>query len=218
VFIRIAAVVLTCTALCATARAELTAFWRHNPITPAAIVDDPALVGMQSWSVMVTLDGHWLYAGARLTLPSGSTFYRNANGGSHRPSAADIAAHPALAFHTYVTSPHTHIVFGHPTPTVLAGFPDPPISFGGAQDSVPGTFSILWGHLETVVYPTPPGTYEILRVTFPLGVLPVSHPANHTEMSLPTEVATIPSIPEPASALVVGIAALSFSWRRFRAP
>ena len=184
----------------ATAHADLTAFWRNNPITPEAIADDPVLAGMQSWSVLVTHDnGYWVSAGARLTLPSGLTFYRNALGDDLRPSPAAIAQHPALAYHTYVTSPH-HIFNPFYSPSVLGPFPEsqPPTSFGGGSDPLPGTFSVSWGHPETVVYPTPVGTYEILRVTFPNQTVPVVHPQSRTWTTNPEQMAVITAIPEPA--------------------
>ena len=137
-------------------------------------------------------------AGVRLTLPTESFFYRNPLGADVRPSPTAIAAHPALAFHTSVTSPHH--AFVSRSPSILGSFPenDPPTSFGGAFDRVHGTFSVSWGHPEAVTYPTPVGTYEILRMTFPVEVLPVVHSQSQTWTIAPDQMANIPSIPEPA--------------------
>jgi hypothetical protein len=216
----ISTITATCFALaaCSSARAELTAFWRHNPITPEAIADDLALAGMQSWSAMITHDnGYWVSAGARLTLPGGSVFYRNALGSGVRPRAADIAAHPALAFHTYVTSPH-HTLSGLRSPSILGPFPEnePPESLGGAGDPVPGRFSVSWGHPEAVVYPTPVGTYEIFRVTFPLGTFPIVRSESTTSTTNPDQAASIPAIPEPAHVTWLAAGALTMGRRRGR--
>jgi hypothetical protein len=217
---RISTIIAICIALaaCSSARAELTAFWRHNPITPEAVADDPALAGMQSWSVMITHDnGYWVSAGARLTLPSGSVYYRSALGGDVRPRSVDIATHPALAFHTYITSPH-HTIAGSRSPSVLGSFPEnePPASLGGAGDHVPGRFSVSWGHPEAVVYPTPVGTYEILRVTFPLGVFPSVRPDSQTWTTNPDQGATIPAIPEPTHVIWLCAGASMMRRRRVR--
>ena len=206
------------TGLIAPARGALTAFWRHNPITPEAIADDPALAGMQSWSAMITHDnGYWVSAGARLTLPSGPVFYRNPLGSEVRPSAANIAAHPALAFHTYVTSPH-QTLSGTRSPSILGPFPENelPASLGGALDPVPGRFSVSWGHPEAVVYPTPVGTYEIFRITFPLGLFPVVRSESLTLTTNPDQAATIPAIPEPAYVSWLASGALIMRRRRER--
>ena len=105
----VAIVIVLCGGLvvCSTARADLTAFWRNNPITPQAIADDPALAGMQSWSVMVAnTEGSFRLAGLRAVLPEGHNFYRNPLGENTRPSSLLIGLHPALEFDTYITSPH----------------------------------------------------------------------------------------------------------------
>lgn len=191
------------------AQADLTAFWQHNPITPQAISNDPSLANMQSWSVMIThTNGYWTSAGARLTLPAGFNFYRNPFGGSTRPSLAAINANPALEFHTYITSPHQ--IFGNHSPSVINGFPDGTVSFGGPLDSIPGIFSVSWGHPEATNWPTPVGTYEIMRGTFPMGVLPTLHAQSRTSVVVPDQTAFIPSIPEPPIlGLAVAAAALT---------
>jgi hypothetical protein len=190
-------------AVCSIARADLTAFWRNNPITPQAIANDPTLAGMQSWSVMVThTDSYWHFAGARLTLPAGSTFYRRPFGGNFLPSASAIAADPALAFHTYLTTPH-HIVGNH-TPAILTGLPlKEPVSLGGPSDPLPGVVSAIWGHPEAVNHPTPVGTYEVLRATFPNGVLPDVHPGSFIMTRNPDQTVRRASIPEPSAAAVM---------------
>jgi hypothetical protein len=202
-------------ALSASVRADLTAFWRHNPITPEAIADDPMLAGMQSWSVMAaTDDGLWLSAGLRATLAPDVHFYRNLNGGSFRPSVAQQAAHPALAFHTYVTIP---VQLGG-LPVILGGYPDTSgqHSFGGLFDSIPGTFAVLWADAAGPSI-HPPGTYEIARLTFPFGILPEIHPQSQASQVGPKQTVPIPTtVPEPA-ALTLATALLTLS-RRAAAP
>lgn len=158
-------------------------------------------------------DGYWHEAGARLTLPPVNTFYRHPLGGRFLPSAAAIAAHPALAFHTYVTTPHQ--IVGNHVPTILTGFPPKePVSFGGPSDPLPGIISVTWGHPKAINYPTPVGTYEILRATFPIAVLPDVHPESHTRTGWPNEPVQIPNIPEPATLVVMLGLGLGFSLRR----
>lgn len=175
-------------------RADLTAFWRNNPITTQAIFNDPTLAGMQSWSVMITnTSGFWVSAGLRAALPTGNNFYRNPLGGDFRPSASLINANPALAFHTYVTEPRTF----NSGLAVLGGFPEgQQVSFGGPLDAIPGTFSVAWG--DVFGKPHPAGTFEIARLTFPTGMLPIVHPQSQTRTAVPDQMAFIPSIPEPA--------------------
>ena len=92
----IAAICFALTAFGAPARADLTACWRHNPITPEAIADVPALAGMQSWSAMVTnTDGLWASAGLRAVLPGALTFYRHPVGGLFRPTISQQNSNPA---------------------------------------------------------------------------------------------------------------------------
>jgi len=187
------------------ARGAVTAFWRANAITAQAIANDPALAGMQSWSVMVTnTQSDFISAGARAVLPAGSTFYRHPLGGIVRPTQAQIAANPALEFHTYVTSPQQAV--GRSEPSWLGGFPDgQPHSMGGASDPIPGTFSLSWGQPQAVVWNIPPGTYEVMRATFPIGVLPQVHPQSVAYYLLPEEGALFPQIPEPAASLLLAL-------------
>jgi|SRR5688572_25929859 len=184
--------------VCLPARAELTAFWRNNPITPAAIADDPTLAAMQSWSVMVAnTEGMWGATGLRAMLPTTEVFYRNTSGNNTRPSAAQIAGHPALAFHTYITSVHD-LGGGLNSPTILGPFPEnqPPVSFGGPADAIPGTFSVTWGDPFGRLHA--PGAYEYARLTFPAGMLPTIHPQSLALYYNPQQTVLIPtSIPEP---------------------
>jgi hypothetical protein len=191
--------VIAFTALCAAARADLTAFWRHNPITPEAIADDPVLAGMQSWSVMVTnTDGLFASAGLRAVLPPSSTFYRNINAGNFRPTAAQQLQHPALTFHTYVTAPdETNVI-------IVGGFPQPlpPASFGGPFDPIPGTFSVSWG--DPIGLPTyGPGTYELARLTFSVTLLPTIHAESNALYFSPTQQTVLIPVNLPESEAVV---------------
>ena len=155
------------------ASAALTAQFVQNTITQAAIAADPALANMQSWSLMATnTDGHWASAGVRLTLPAGYVFYQVPEtrfGGNTRPSAGLLGLFPDLEFDTYVSSARNQ--FGLNPPAILGPYPenDPPLSFGGATDPVPGRFSVSWGDPQAASGPGP-GTYEILRITFPQSV------------------------------------------------
>ena len=202
--------VFLASAIASSARAELTAFWRNNPITPEAIGDDPALGGMQSWSVMVTnTNGLFASAGLRATLPPENRFYRNQHGGAFRPTPPQVTEHPALTFHTYVTAPRQTggllAVFG--------GFPDvaSQASFGGPLDLVPGTFAVSWGDADPNSWP--PGTYEIARLTFPVGVHPLVHPQSVTYYIAPDQNTLLPTvIPEP-SAVVFNVMGLALLFR-----
>ena len=206
-------IVLGLMSLCAAARAGNIVFWRHNPITPQAIASDPALAGMQSWSLVTTYtEGDFAAAGLRATLPSGSVFYRHPQGGYSRPSLVQQSAIPALEFHTYVTQPRQSINTGQSPPTILGGFPetDPPspASLGGTLDTLPGTFSVIWGNPQPSQGP-PPGTYELARLTFPPGVLPAVHPESLVALILPDRILPIPAtVPEP-TALGMLIVAMS---------
>jgi hypothetical protein len=82
------------------------------------------------------------------------------------PSAALVASFPGVEFDTYVNDPTGN------TTGVLGGYPaSPSASFGGTSDLIPGTFSVSWhGPLGGA---TQLGTFEIARLTFPLGALPV---------------------------------------------
>jgi hypothetical protein len=71
--------------------------------------------------------------GRSLHEPLGTRFTANGHGNDFRPSASQIAANPALAFHTYLTSPHQ--IFGNHIPAILTGFPlKTPVSLGGPTD------------------------------------------------------------------------------------
>ena len=173
----------------------------------AAITADPALSNMQTWDLMVTYDaGDWGSAGLRAQLPAGNTFYRSTNSGITKPEV--IAAN--REFWTYVSAPRdngeSNVV------QVLSGFPaGEPTSNGTANGTnIPGLLSAAYGDLVV----DPPGTYQIARLTFPLGVLPTiqtgSDPAtaSHTTALNPQAVAFIPQIPEPASLGLVAVAGL----------
>ena len=208
----IAVAVFMSLGVCPLASAELTAFWRNNPITPQAAADDPALAGMQSWSVMVTnTSGFWASAGLRAQLPTGRNFYRNPFGDQFRPSTSAINAHPALEFHTYVTEPRTF----NSGLVVLGSFPDTsqPASFGGPTDTFPGTFSVAWGDVFAKSHP--PGTFEIARLTFPADTLPVIHPKSRTEYVDPGQVILLPTtIPEPSFSMLWAVVTTSLVVRR----
>lgn len=202
---RIIAVVGTCIVLgvCLRVRAELTAFWQNNPITPQAITDDPTLANMQSWSVITTnTEGFFATAGLRAVLPSAGTFYRHRDGGDFRPTIAQQNTHPALAFHTYVTQPAHNPITGIAPPSILGGFPfGEQLSFGGSLDGIPGTFSVAWGDPSGHTHPA--GVFEIARITFPTGILPTIHPESQVSYTPPVQTTLIPtSIPEPAVARI----------------
>jgi hypothetical protein len=200
-------VLLSTLLTCTSARAALSVFWHNNSITPQAIANDPALSDMQSWSLMVNNDeGSFSTAGLRATLPSGNRFYRNALGGFSRPAAPEIASNPALEFHTYVTSPHDG-GGGSNAPSVFGPFPvnQPPQSFGGPNDPLPGVFSTSWGHPTQPVI-QPPGTFEIVRLTFPKFGEPLIDPESYAAYIAPNQTILLPArIPEPGAMVVVAI-------------
>ena len=204
-------VALTLLLSAASARAELTAFWRHNPITAAAIAADPQLAGMQSWSLIVTnTSGRWTGAGLRATLPSGAVFYNTPParlGGWTHPNPSSYSSFPDLEFDTYVSAPRNQA--GADPPSILGSFPEnqPPLSFGGPGDELPGTVSVSWADPRGLSHPV--GTYEFARLTFPLGVLPAVHPQSVVQYVLPEQALLIPTtIPEPPA---VGAAAVAFA-------
>jgi hypothetical protein len=192
-------------------RAELTAFWRNNVITAPAIAADPQLAAMQSWSLLVThTSGYWASAGLRATLPTGQTFYNTSasRGGSEtHPRPASISVFPDLEFDTYVSAPFNQL--GSNPPAILGPFPEsqPPVSFGGPSDPVPGTISANWGDPFGQLHT--PGTYEYVRLTFPASVLPEIQPQSIVWYVAPDQMISIPTtIPEPAA---VGPALLAVS-------
>jgi hypothetical protein len=199
-------VVVTFIAVAPTARAELVAFWRHNPITPQAIAADPQLAGMQSWSLLVTnTDGPWDWAGMRATLPTGLPFYNtppDRRGGWTHPNPGDITMYPDVEFDTYVSGPRNQS--GAEDPAVFGPFPEnqPPLSFGGPSDPLPGTFSVTWG--DPTGQPHAPGTYEFARLTFPRNAVPEIHVQSFVAFVVPDRTILIPrTIPEPTAAAVV---------------
>jgi hypothetical protein len=200
-----------------TASAAITATWVRNTITPAAITNDPLLANMQSWSLNVTTDGNWASAGLEAILPAGSTFYNPALGGNTRPNPAIVAAFPSIEFDTYVSAPADTGSGG--APAILGFFPEAPGTgdFGGTS----GRFSVSWGDLVEDA----PGTYQIARLTFPLGVIPnvrnldpdpnQVNPSRTSQVNPASDV-VIPDIPEPASLGLVAAAGL-LGLRRRRA-
>ena len=48
---------VACAATATSASGAITAHWRQNFITPAAIASSPVLANMQSWSLMAVTDG-----------------------------------------------------------------------------------------------------------------------------------------------------------------
>jgi hypothetical protein len=189
----------------AAARAELTAFWGNNVITAPAIAADAQLANMQSWSLIVTHpSGHWASAGLRASLPSGLTYYHTPparGGGNTHPTPAMISTYPDLEFDTYVSSARNQ--FGEHPPAILGAYPEsPPASLGGADDPIPGRFTVAWGDPQATSGPGP-GTYEVLRLTFPQGALPAVYPFSQTNQVKPDMGVLIPSIPEPGTAILL---------------
>jgi hypothetical protein len=209
------AMAIACGAMATSASAALSAFWQNNPISAAAISNDPLLASMQSWSLMVThTDGDWASAGLRATLPAGRTFYQHSLGGNTKPNPAFVSLFAGLAYDTYVTSPLDTGTSG--APAIIGGHPASPTSdFGGTT----GVFSVSWGDTST----NQPGTYEIARLTFPQDVLPTifregnppSLPnTSNTSQVNPDATVFIPDIPEPASLGLVAAAGLLALRRR----
>jgi hypothetical protein len=201
--------------------AALTATWVPNTISQAAITVDPNLANMQSWSLRVTnTDGHWASAGVRLALPTGNAYYQTPaarGGGDTHPNPVFFNLFPELEFDTYVSSARNQI--GLNPPAILGSYPenDPPLSFGGATDPVPGRFSVAWGDPQATSGPGP-GTYEILRITFPRSV---STPVGFVETSQVAPDSTIGfSVPPPephAMGLFFVAAAAAIRARHYRA-
>jgi len=207
--------VFLASAIAGSARGELTAFWRNNPITPEAIADDPVLAGMQSWSLMASnTDGWWASSGLRAVLPSGYTFYRNSQGGSFHPTAPQVSAHPAVEFHTYVTSPHNQ--GGANAPVLLGPFPQnmPPQSFGGSSDALPGTFSVAWA--DPVGHKHVPGTFEIVRLTYPATLSPTVHPTSSVDYVNPEQTVLVPTTIPECHCLAAALGVLLIRLRRRR--
>jgi len=193
---------IVCAATAGSASAAITAFFRQNPITPAAIAASPALANMQSWSLMVNTDGDWASAGVRLTLPAGNSYFNHSFGGNTRPNPNLVAAAAGLAYDTYVTGPGDSGDPDDPNnnpPGLLGGHPA-----GSTQSFSGATLSASWFNLTVDA----PGTYEIARLTFPNNVIPTifwegnppSLPnSSNTSQVNPTSTTIIPQIPEPAS-------------------
>ena len=199
------------------AHAVHTAFWVPRPISAAAVADDPALTSMQSFSLMVNYDvGRWASAGVRATLPAGNHFYQHPQGGDTVPNPTLVELFPGLAFDTYVTAPDQ--VFT----VVLGGYPasPPPASFGGPNDPIPGTFSVSWGRSMGGTPIT--GTFEIARLTFPIGVFPhIQQGPPETSQSIsytvvPDQKAFVGQVPEPAGAAALALCAAVATLRRRR--
>jgi hypothetical protein len=212
--VKLCLAVLAVCGVATTANAAITATWVQNPISAAAVTNDPVLANMQSWSLRVTTDGNWASAGLEVQLPAGLTFYQNAFGGNTKPSPALVAAFPALAFDTYVTGPGDTGTGG--APAILGFFPEAPGSgdFGGTT----GRFSVSWGDLVN----DPPGNYEIARLTFPSSVnvsgpgYPVT-PSSNTSQVAPDSTVLIPNVgpvPEPTSLGLLAFAGLLAIRRR----
>lgn len=137
----------------------------------AALANDPQLQTMQTWDIIVTTDGNWASAGFQAILPTGQFFYKHALGGSTKPNSLFFSIAPALEFTSYVTSPGDTGASG--APSILGYYPEEPGpgSIGDPTSTRPGRFSFSWGDLVN----DPPGTYRIVRFTWPLGSLPDIH-------------------------------------------
>ncbi len=189
--------------LCLPAHAVITAFWQQTTITPQAIANDPVLANMQCWDLIATTTGDWASGFMRATLPSGLTFYKHPLGGLTRPDPAVVASSQALGFTTFASSPSdngtnnsTFVVGGHPQ--------SHPVSIGDATAPTPGTFSMGWS--DFVV--DPPDTYQIARLTFPIGAVPdvlnVGTPDPSTTSQVnPDSTTIIPDVPEPTLMLAL---------------
>ena len=211
-----------CGVMASSASAALTATWVQNTISAAAKAADPALNTMQSWSLRTTnTDGHWASAGLRATLPAGNSFYQTPaarTGGDTHPNPALFAVFPDVEFDTYVSSARNQL--GANPPAILGAYPenDPPQSFGGATDAIPGRFSVAWGDPQATSGPGP-GTYEIVRLTFPSSVNPagIVLSTSQTSQVAPDQTIAIPQIsdvPEPASLGLLAAAGLLAIRRR----
>jgi hypothetical protein len=210
-----------CGVMATSAHAALSAQWVQVPISAAAITADATLANMQSWSLRSTnTDGHWASAGLRATLPAGGAFYQTPptrGGGDSHPNPAFFPVFPEVEFDTYISSARNQA--GANAPAVLGAYPenDPPQSFGGATDPVPGRFSVSWGDPQATSGPGP-GTYEIARLTFPIGMIPTinpaGQPASQSSQVAPDQTIVIPPIPEPASLGLLAAAGLLAIRRR----
>ena len=206
-----------CGVMAGSASAALTAAWVPVTISQAAITADPTLATMQSWSLRSTnTDGHWASAGMRATLPAGGVFYQTPatrGGGDSHPNPAFFAVFPEVEFDTYISSARNQA--GANAPAVLGAYPenDPPQSFGGATDAVPGRFSVSWGDPQATSGPVP-GTYEIARLTFPQGMIPTILATSQSSQVAPDQTINIPPIPEPASLGLLAAAGLLAIRRR----
>jgi hypothetical protein len=117
-----------------------------------------------------------------------------------------------VAFDTYVTPPGKDV---GAVPPIFGGFPlSEPFSLGGSL------VSATWGDLVNDA----PGTYQIARLTFPLGVIPnVINIADvgpnptlfsNTSQVTPDATVEIPDIPEPTTLPLVAAAGLLALRRR----
>lgn len=150
------------------APAAITLSFVQNTITPQAIANDPVLANMQCWSARVSYaDGDWSSAGVVIVLPPGNFWYKHPLGSSTKPNPALFPVAPGVQFTTYVAAASD--TGSNATTNILGGYPegDPP-SLGDPTSAVPGRLSFSYGDLV----PTAPGTYEILRITWPLSVSP----------------------------------------------
>src|SRR5688572_30808450 len=211
--------VAACSAVATSASAAITAFWQQNVITPAAIANAAILGTSQSWSLMVTTDGDWASSGMRATLPAGSAFYNNSFGSNTRPGPDIVGAFPAAAYDTYVSGPGDTGDANDPNnnpPGLLGGHPA-----GSASSFTGTTVSASWFNLTVDV----PGTYEIARLTFPQGVIPVIFEervagqlalpnSSNTSQVNPESFTFIPQIPEPASLGLLAAVGLLATRRR----
>lgn len=197
----VAASALLVITVAVSAHATLSYQFQQNPISAAAIAADPELANMRSISLVVHISGsgHWFAAGIRAFLSPGHSFYQvpaARGGGNMHPDPSLFATFPELEFDTYVSSARNQA--GQNPPSLLGGFPEgDPTSFGGANDPIPGIFSVSWGDAFATSGPGP-GTYEIVRWTIPQTAGMDFHWQSYTAQTAPDHYVSV-GWPEPAS-------------------
>jgi hypothetical protein len=146
--------------LSSSAEAALTAKWRRNPITPAALAANPQLATAVSVSLVVTLTGDSLFnvAGMKFTandVEVNGFFNQVPFGSDHKPNAALVAAFPDLEFDTYVAT----------TTDQIATVPGRYVGTGAALVSAPNEINVAWGATPNTG-PLGGVDLEVARVTY----------------------------------------------------